>query len=102
MSQLVHQILWIGESFVSRVIEVAINAQVSMITIVLNVPTDSNKTELLKFRILKDAFKHARQEHFSRIIFVRNVINLAKNALDAMIIIVLSVQMDYCKMQLIY
>ena len=73
----------------------------SMIIIVLNVQTDSNKIKLLKFRILKDAFKHARQEHFSGVVFVRNVINLARNALTAMIIIVQSVPMDQCKMQLI-
>ena len=51
---------------------------------------DSFKIELLKLRILKDAFKRARQEHFRRVIFARNVTNLARNAVAAMIIIVLS------------
>ena len=102
MLQLVHHIPWTWESIASHVTEAAVNAQMSMITTVFSVQTDSYKIELLKIRILRDAFKHAHQEHFRRIIFVRNAINLAKNAVAAMIIIVLSVQMDCCKTQLIY
>ena len=88
--------------FVSLVIKHAIYAQMSMIIIVLSVLTDSNKIELQKLRNLKDAYKHVHQEHFSVIIFVRNVMSLASNALLALIIIALNVQMDLYKMELIY
>ena len=88
--------------FVSLVIKLAIYAQMSMIIIVLSVLTVSNKIELQKLRSQKDAYKHVHQEHFSVTIIVRNVMSLASNALLALIIIALNVQMDLYKMELIY
>ena len=73
-----------------------------MIIIVLNVPTDSNKIELLKSKSLKDVSKLVLMERFNVIIFVRNVILPAKSALLDLIIIVLSAQMDLYKMELTY
>ena len=73
-----------------------------MIIIVLSVLTVLNKIELQKFRSLKDAYKHVHQEHFSEISIVRSVISPASNALLALIIIALTVQMDLYKMELIY
>ena len=85
----------------SLVIKLAIYARISMIMIVLSVLMVSNKIELRKLRTLKDAFKHVHQEHFSAISIVRNVISPASNALLALIIIALIVQMDLYKMELL-
>ena len=73
-----------------------------MITIVLNVQTDTNKIQLLRLRNLKDVSNHVLLERSSVMNFVRNVIKPAKNVLLDMIIIVLSVLMDLYKMELIY
>ena len=62
----------------------------------------SNKIELRKLRTLKDAYKHVHQERFSGTIIVINVTSPASNALLALIIIALIVQMDMYKMELIY
>ena len=88
--------------FVRDVIKLVIYALMSMITIVLNAQTDTNKIELLSLRSLRDVSKLVLKEHFSVMNFVRNVINLAKNALLDLIIIVLSAQMDLYKMELTY
>ena len=73
-----------------------------MTIIVLNAPMDLNKIELLKLRILKDAFKLVRMEHFSMAHSVRNVTKPANYVQLVLIITVLSVQMDLYKMELIY
>ena len=88
--------------FVRGVIKPAIYALMSMIIIVLNVPTDSNKIELLKSKSLNDVSILVLMERFSVIIFVRSVILPAKGALLDLIIIVMSAQMDLYKMELTY
>lgn len=88
--------------FVSLAVKLAIYAQISMIIVVLNVLMVSNKIELQKLRTLKDAYKHVHQERFSGIIIVINVTSPANNALLALIIIALIVQMDLYKMELMF
>ena len=65
-----------------------------MIMIAFNVRTGLNKIQHLLLKILKDVYKLVQKEHFRTISFVRNAIKLASNVLLALIIIVLSVQMD--------
>ena len=88
--------------FVRDVIKPVIYALMSMITVVLNALTDTNKIELPSLRSLKDVSKLVLKERFSVMNFVRNVTNLAKNARLDLIIIVLSAQMDLYKMEHTY